>query len=108
IGAYEYPVPEVTPVPSAVPTGTPGTTPVPTPRPTPPVGGSLTSPVTPIIGRGPTPTPTIGLPNTGTADNGRGMRWLGVGLIMLGFTGTLAGGVGLVRSERRERRGAAE
>ncbi|GBD20929.1 putative outer membrane protein pmp20 [bacterium HR28] len=108
IGAYEYPVPEVTPMPSAVPTGTPGATPVATPRTTPTVGGSLTGPATPVVGRGPTPTPTIGLPNTGTADSGRGVRLLGLGLIMLGLTGTLAGGVGLVRAERRERRGAAE
>lgn len=108
IGAYEYPVPEVTPVPSAVPTGTPGTTPIATPRTTPTVGGSLTGPATPVVGRGPTPTPTIGLPNTGTADRGNSVRLLGLGLITLGLTGTLASGVGLLRLGRREQQGVAE
>ncbi len=108
VGAYEYLVAEVTPVPSAVPTGTAGATPVATPRVTPTAGGSLSGPTTPIVGRGPTPTPTIGLPHTGTADSGRGVRLLGLGFIGLGITGTLAGGVGLVHFDRRRRRGAAE
>jgi len=104
IGAYEYPVPEATPVPTAPatpnPTGTPqdATPGVPRPTPTPSLRAS------PIVGIGPTPTPTIGLPATGTADGGRGLRLLGLAFVAAGITGAVAGGAGLVRSSRRPER----
>jgi len=101
IGAYEYPVPEATPLPTPVPTGTVSS-------PTPAARQSTPTPVavigTPVVGRGATPTPTIGLPATGTNDGGRGERALGMSLVLVGLAGATLGGIGLVRSNRKTER----
>ncbi|MCX2727797.1 hypothetical protein OO015_09890 [Thermomicrobium sp. 4228-Ro] len=101
IGAYEYPVPQVTPMPTAGPTST-AVSATPTARPvtpTPALGvGS------PIVAPRATPTPTIGLPATGTSGDGSGQRALGFGLVVIGLAGAMLGGVGLVRSNRRTER----
>lgn len=98
IGAFEYPVPEVTPLPTAAPTETvveptPVTRPV---TPVPDLGDSI-----PIIGPGATPTPTIGLPATGASEGASSQRVLGLGLLFVGLSGVALGSAGFLRSGRR-------
>ncbi len=101
IGAWELPVPEATPLPTVSPTGTPAGTPGAGPGPTTtPTARPVFGPATPITGPGPTPTPTIGLPATGSASASPVARTVGVGLLVLGVAGMMAGGVGLMRGRR--------
>ncbi|MBO9386261.1 MAG: right-handed parallel beta-helix repeat-containing protein [Thermomicrobium sp.] len=97
IGAWELPVPEATPLPTASPTGPPGVGARPTTTPT---ARPVFGPATPITGPGPTPTPTIGLPATGSASASPLARTVGVGLLALGVAGMMAGGVGMMRGRR--------
>jgi len=101
IGAWELPVPEATPLPTVSPTVTPAGTPGAGSRPTAtPTARPVFGPATPITGPGPTPTPTIGLPAPGSARPNPVARPVGVGLLVLGVAGMMAGGVGLMRGRR--------
>jgi predicted outer membrane repeat protein len=101
IGAWELPVLEATPLPTASPTGTPVGTPGAGLRPTTtPTARPVLGPATPITGPGPTPTPTIGLPATGSASASPVARKVGVGSLALGVAGMMAGGVGMMRGRR--------